>query len=243
MSDDDSFVMNIANDGAGTSGEQGNPREDGGANVEKGIEAAAGGRAARAGRARAMGGQREETRAGGLERARGRWWDVVERGWTSGRGWRAREKLSSAARTKTRANDASRSGRGTGSRAEDDDDGFEVIRGEGANAENGEDGLEFNPRDWASLMKRGGGGSGRDSGEGRAVMTVGRVRTRARVIARECSGEADDVRGVRTSGVHGEALDGEHRFRRADGGAGENHSSNVGGRDVLVRAEDRVGRR
>ena len=190
MSDDDSFVMNIANDGAGTSGRRGNPRARTVARTsKKDGEAAAGGRA-RAGRARAMGGQgKKRAREDSSARA-----EVVGRrreGMDVGTGMEGEGKVvvggadedESERRVERRAR--------TGSRAEDDDDGFEVIRGEGANAENGEDGLEFNPRDWASLMKRR-RRAVRDATTARArtVMTVGRVRTRARVIARECSGES-----------------------------------------------------
>ena len=76
MSDDDSFVMNIADDGAGR-------REDEGTRA-RGRWRERRKRMARRRREGARGrvGARwedkgEETRAGGLERARGRWWDVV----------------------------------------------------------------------------------------------------------------------------------------------------------------------
>ena len=59
----------------------------------------------------------------------------------------------------------------------------------GANAENGEDGLEFNPRDWASLMKR--RRAVRDATtEGEDGDDGGTGEDARRVIARECSGES-----------------------------------------------------
>ena len=93
----------------GTSGRRGNPRARTVARTSKKGWRGGGGRAREGGSARAMGGQGEETRAGGLERARGRWWDVVG-GWTSGRGWRARKKLSASRRGGERTTDRRETG-------------------------------------------------------------------------------------------------------------------------------------
>ena len=245
MSDDDSFVMNIANDGAGTSGRRGNPRARTVARTSKkgwrggGGRAREGGSRARDGRTKGKKRAREDSsaRAGGggtSSRGDGR------RDGDGGRG----KKLSSAARMKTRANDASRDGRGTGSRAEDDDDGFEVIRGDGANAENGEDGLEFNPRDWASLMKRAAAsGSGRDDGEGEDGDDGGtgedaRAGDRARVFGREPT--TFEECGLPASMV-------KHLTENIGFGAptavqAKTIPRMLAGRDVLVRAETGSGK-
>jgi len=140
MSDDDSFVMNIADDGAGTSGRRGNPRARTVARTSKkgwrggGGRTREGGSDARDGRIKGKKRAREDSSArggGGGTSSRG----DGRRDGDGGRGKKSAAKAAAAAaRTKTRPNDASRDGRGTGSRAKDDDDGFEVVRGDGANA-------------------------------------------------------------------------------------------------------------
>ena len=164
MSDDDSFVMNIADDGAGTSGRRGNPRARTVARTSKRM-ARRRREDARGRVARARWEDGEETRARGLERAR----EVVGRrreGMDVGTGMEGEGKVGVGGADEDGRTTRRETAR-TGSRAKDDDDGFEVVRGDGANAEDGEDGLEFNPRDWASLMKRAASGSGRDDGEAR----------------------------------------------------------------------------
>jgi len=257
MSDDDALVMNIADDVAPIrGGRRGNPRARTVARTSK--KGWRGGgtttTTTRASDAPRDGGTKGPTRRGEKKRAR------EDAGGARARGGRGTSRGDDDARRegdgrrgkKPTRGAPTRDGRGTmRSREEEEenekDDAFEVVRGDdGDGDDKDDDGLTFNPRDWASLMKRAAAsGSGRDDddagencGEHGDGEDAHRGGDRARVFGREPT--TFEECGLPASMV-------KHLTENVGFGAptavqAKTIPRMLAGRDVLVRAETGSGK-
>ena len=237
LDDDDAFVLNLADDGDGaTRARKGNPRRRTVARASKKGWRGGGDDATRA--TREDGKRRRDEREDGRGRAKATR-DARRRGASGGRGrGRGRGARDAGARDETRDDDD-----------DDDDDGerdaFEIVRASdgGENDEEAGRAMTFDPRDWASLMKRAAGASarGEDEDEGDDESDGerdGAERHRARVFGKEPT--SFEECGLPASMV-------KHLMENVGFGAPTAVQAKtiprlLAGRDVLVRAETGSGK-